>query len=55
MTRKDYRLIAFAMFHGGATQVQAEIMANALATTNPRFDRNRFLTAVLDGTDGNLS
>lgn len=56
MTRKDYVLIAAALkssqleqFRDGAQPFQHEVsckrVADALATDNPRFDRDRFLKA----------
>ena len=59
MTRKDFQLIADVLrdldanvgaFHPGYAREAATAFANALATTNPRFDRQRFLAAAL-GTD----
>lgn len=52
MTHKDYELIAKAVKQAGerttgiagVVQVAAEL-ANALAGTNPRFDRERFIKA----------
>ncbi|WP_109798667.1 hypothetical protein [Novosphingobium meiothermophilum] len=56
MTRKDYELIAAAVSEAradmadhpgrlaGAAQT-ARRLASALRTTNPRFDRDRFLAA----------
>lgn len=61
MSRKDYELIARAFASAGssmdsrvANQVvlfAATVVADALATDNPRFDRDRFLKAsgVSDG------
>lgn len=56
MTKKDYELIARALkrahenVNGGQTvedgaKLAAEYLADALAQDNPRFDRERFLTA----------
>lgn len=56
MTRKDFQLVAdviarlSADFNNGgedtvSLSLVAEEMADALATTNPNFDRARFLTA----------
>lgn len=54
MTRKDYILLAAALksaqppgMQGEAVQhmVDCKRIADALATTNPRFDRLRFLKA----------
>ena len=60
MTRKDYELIAAAIaavarhnatdddyregWHG-ATSAASHRLADSLASTNPRFDRSRFLKA----------
>lgn len=53
MTHKDFVLIAGALatarsFNGHANGVDnaTECLANALATTNPRFDRARFMAAA---------
>lgn len=47
MTRKDYELIAGVIDGLGldraTTDLVADTMAAALATTNPRFDRGRFI------------
>ena len=47
MTRKDYELIASVIDGLGldleTTDLIANKMAEALATTNPRFDRGRFI------------
>jgi len=48
MTRKHFQLIADALTkfqHDGGHAEVCELMADALATTNPQFDRARFLTA----------
>lgn len=57
MTRQDYELIAvtmkdskpFGVAHSARRLVQwlldCHALAGALAATNPRFDRERFLTA----------
>jgi len=53
MTRKDYVLLAAAIAsmpsHAptlrAATRSAALVIADALAKDNPRFDRERFLTA----------
>jgi hypothetical protein len=58
MTRKDFQLIAQtiadlmasqkdrgAFAHTPSLEEVAQELADALATTNPQFDRTRFLTA----------
>jgi hypothetical protein len=55
MTRKDFQLIADAiaeasenhpeLFRLGASAIVAHRLADALAGTNDRFDREKFLTA----------
>ena len=57
MTKKDYVLIAEAMrnvdyllsnrntFSFDVFPVICNIVANSLSSNNPRFDRNKFLTA----------
>lgn len=59
MTRKDYELIAKAIYgsliqsksldwqdlYAEQHHITARHIANALERTNPRFDRERFLTA----------
>lgn len=51
MTRKDFELIAGVISNsqgltrGGVMDTLAERLADALATTNPNFDRARFLKA----------
>jgi hypothetical protein len=55
MTRKDFQLIADAVkrlqvfSNSGSDEISlglvAKELADALATTNPNFDRARFLTA----------
>ena len=51
MTRKDFQLIADAVKQITANDYEqdkadkANLFADALATTNPQFDRARFLTA----------
>lgn len=58
MTKRDFQLIADAIAeakrqcsnHGseqGALNVAAHCLATSLATTNPRFDRARFINACL--------
>jgi hypothetical protein len=51
MTRKDFELIATAIREYGAQTGTAQfllagIFADALAATNPRFDRARFIEAA---------
>lgn len=55
MTRKDFELIAAVLRNAplhtqGCAYVDelAEDFADALAETNPRFDRDRFLAAALE-------
>ena len=47
MTRKDYELIASVIDQLGldkdTTDLVANKMADALANTNPRFDRRKFI------------
>jgi hypothetical protein len=53
MTRRDFELIAGAVFQAGAAGPVghvAEALASALASTNPRFDRERFKQACLSGS-----
>ena len=45
MTRRDFELIAGVLRETNATPEQAQAFASALAATNPRFDRERFLSA----------
>jgi len=51
MTKKDYELIAEVILNsqgltrGGVMDTLAERMAEALADTNPRFNRSMFLKA----------
>lgn len=55
MTRRDFELIAGAVFQAGAAGPVghvAEALAAALASTNPRFDRERFKQACLSGSMG---
>jgi len=56
MTKKDFKLIAEVLRKNDYAQESqfsylfeslAESFADALATTNPRFDRERFLAACL--------
>ena len=48
MTRKDYRLIAGALreSYKVGNYNAPELIADALATDNPRFDRDFFLQVV---------
>lgn len=62
MTRKDFELIAGAVRQTAATvpfdnlaghvilEQVARALAQALRSTNDRFDRERFVTACLKGT-----
>jgi hypothetical protein len=49
MTKRDFELIAAVLANLPEMRVDpdtvAEEFADALATTNPRFDRTKFLTA----------
>jgi hypothetical protein len=45
MTRRHFQLIADALRESAAPEHVARAMADALATTNPRFNRERFLAA----------
>jgi len=45
MTRKHFQLIADVLRDSGAAADLVFAMADALATTNPNFDRDRFLEA----------
>ena len=49
MTRKDFKLIAESLFLSVCAEDDVQTvcrrMADALAITNPRFDRARFLQA----------
>ena len=45
MTRKHFKLIADALKVANADLAVCVAMADALASTNGRFDRQRFLTA----------
>jgi DNA-binding ferritin-like protein (Dps family) len=51
MTKKDFELIANAVkeltedYYSRDKEITAELFARVLATTNPRFDRARFITA----------
>lgn len=50
MTKKDFELIAgvLADVHKKGNKIcVVELLADALAETNPRFDRGRFLTACI--------
>jgi hypothetical protein len=52
MTRRDFELIAGALRNAGSlgvTRHVAEALADALATSNARFDRERFLEACKPG------
>lgn len=45
MTRKHFELIAKALKESGANMLTIQALANALGETNPRFNRQRFITA----------
>jgi len=54
MTRRDYEIIAKGIREaplddGRSLRLVAESMADTLATTNPRFDRERFILAATKG------
>lgn len=53
MSRKDFKLIAAtikALDLGDSTDMYvATMFAEALATTNPRFNKTRFIEACIDG------
>lgn len=55
MTRKDFVLIASTVaslpVNKETRKAIARDFAIALETTNPAFDRDRFVTACMDGTD----
>lgn len=61
MTRKDYELIAEALDHvyrqtelaeaQYGVKLAAHRIADALASTNPRFDRERFIFAAIGETN----
>ena len=46
MSKKDYILIASVLKRQGATQQMVEAFANELASTNPAFNRSRFIVAA---------
>lgn len=46
MTRKTYNAIAAALAENGASPATITAIADALAPTNPRFDRARFIAAA---------
>lgn len=55
MTRKDFEAIAYILkckashpdhYDHGTVQVLAMALADYLSTTNPRFDRSRFMHAA---------
>jgi hypothetical protein len=49
MTRKDFELIAEAIYTAPITErrAMAEHMAASLTVTNPRFNRERFISACM--------
>ena len=54
MTRRDFELIAAAVrkaSENGLTDHVATALARALAGTNPRFDRARFIAACNGGDE----
>lgn len=52
MTRVHFKLVADAIRRGGTdADTITESIANALATTNPCFDRVKFIAACQGGTD----
>jgi len=48
MTRKHFQIIADALLEANATIEQVKIMAKELASTNPRFDKDRFILAAMN-------
>jgi hypothetical protein len=48
MTRKHFQIIADALLEANATIEQVKIMAKELASTNPRFDQDRFILAAMN-------
>jgi len=48
MTRKHFQIIADALFQANATIDQVKVMADNLAQTNPRFDRDKFILAAMN-------
>jgi len=48
MTRKHFQLIADALAEANATLEQVKVMAKQLATTNPRFNTDRFILAAMN-------
>lgn len=46
MSRKTYTAIAKALADNGASTATIAAVADALAPTNPLFDRGRFITAA---------
>ena len=52
MTRKHFQIIADALLEANATIEQVKIMAKELASTNPRFDKDRFILAAMNWEQG---
>ncbi len=48
MTRKDFELIADTLFETETTVEVVKVWAERLASTNPRFDRDRFILAAMN-------
>lgn len=46
VTAKTYNAIADALRSNGASSTTVAAIADALAPTNPRFDRDRFVAAA---------
>lgn len=59
MTRRDYVLIASVLANTARVERTSRVLlavsfADALVSTNPRFDRGRFLAAALDNDEVEL-
>ena len=48
MTRKHFQIIADALVEANATIEQVKVIAKQLATTNPRFNTDRFILAAMN-------
>ena len=48
MTRKDFELIAEILCETNTTIDVVKVWAERLASTNPRFDRDRFILAAMN-------
>ena len=48
MTRKDFELIAETLFETETTVEVVKVWAERLASTNSRFDRDRFILAAMN-------